>query len=213
MTESDIVKVQKRDRDGHSDSDPTVSSSSLSPASSPSPKKTSLVRTPIIKSQPNFVFASWLCSKMGQSELRTGSGVIDIAGGNGLLSFELTCRYGIPSTVIDPRQMKFNALLKRRMKKLTKNRIKSYNRIIDPSGGDEKVTDDVKWENCVIKVEDDFHVLDRVKDSVAGNDDILPFRQYQSYYEGPQSNITSSKSEDLELLSNASMFVGMHPGK
>ena len=49
---------------------------------------------PIIKSQPNFVFASWLCFMYGQKNLRKGSGVIDIAGGNGLLSFELTCRYG-----------------------------------------------------------------------------------------------------------------------
>mmetsp|Transcript_15672 Transcript_15672/g.26123 ORF Transcript_15672/g.26123 Transcript_15672/m.26123 type:complete len:273 (-) Transcript_15672:53-871(-) len=165
---------------------------------------------PIIKSQPNFVFASWLCSKLGFNALRTGHGVIDIAGGNGLLSFELTCRYGIPSTVIDPRQMKFNSILKRRMKKLTKNRLSCHARLSDLSGNTEEPV--FKWENCVIKVEDDYHVLDRVKDSISENN-VLPFRQFRAYFEWPLSNLvlSSSHEDDMELLSNASMFVGMHP--
>lgn len=173
---------------------------------------------PIIKSQPNFVFASWLCFMMGQDELRKGSGVIDIAGGNGLLSFELTCRYGIPSTVLDPRQMKFNSILKRRMKKLTKNRLKELEMKQISSSDTETnlVTSSpkpIKWDNCVIKVEDDYHILDRVHDAIDNNTfDTLPFQQYQIYYEGPESAITSTKEQDKELLMNASMFVGMHPG-
>lgn len=166
---------------------------------------------PIIKSQPNFVFASWLCSRMGFNTLRTGHGVIDIAGGNGLLSFELTCRYGISSTVIDPRQMKFNSILKRRMKKLTKNRLNSLARLSDPSVNIEESV--FKWENCVIKVADDYHVLDRVKDSIISENDVLPFRQFRAYFEWPLGDLvlSSSHEEDMELLSNASMFVGMHP--
>lgn len=165
---------------------------------------------PIIKSQPNFVFASWLCSRMGFSALRAGYGVIDIAGGNGLLSFELTCRYGVPSTVIDPRQMKFNSMLKRRMKKLTKNRLNSYDRLSNPCGNAQDPV--FKWENCVIKVDDDYLVLDRVKDSISEND-VLPFRQFRAYFEWPLGSLVLSTSheEDMELLSNASMFVGMHP--
>jgi hypothetical protein len=181
-----------------------------------SSKKQSQIITnaPVIKSQPNFVFASWLCFMMSQDKLRQGSGVIDIAGGNGLLSFELTCRYGVPSTVLDPRQMKFNSILRRRMKKLTKNRLKEYQRISKPAIEDQEVASEgVKWDNCVIKVMDDYHVLDQVKEAVSSETDVLPFQQYQVYYEGPQSAITSSREEDSAFLAGASMFVGMHPGE
>ena len=78
--------VLKRDRESAQDVDTSEEATMEG--------KQYLQQTPIIKSQPNFVFASWLCSMVGQVKLRGGSGVIDIAGGNGLLSFELSCRYG-----------------------------------------------------------------------------------------------------------------------
>ena len=115
--------------------------------------------------------------------------------------------------------MKFNALFRRRMKKLTKNRIRDMEHIDAcqmPGGTDNSnvKAPRIKWENCVIKVKDDYHVLDRVKSAVASVDDsnALPFEQYQVYYEGIDSAITSSKERDLSILSNASLFVGMHPG-
>lgn len=110
--------------------------------------------------------------------------------------------------------MKFNSILRRRMKKLTKNRLKEYNnsRMCDD---DKNKVPSVKWENCVIKVQDDYHVLDLVKQAIAASDcanNSLPFQQFQVYYEGPHSPITSSTATDRDLLSNASIFVGMHPG-
>lgn len=70
------------------------------------------------------MFAAWLLSSFGQARLREGCGVVDIAGGGGLLSFELAVRYGIDSTVLDPRIIKLSSMLRRKMKKLTKNRTK-----------------------------------------------------------------------------------------
>lgn len=49
------------------------------------------------------VFASWLLETFGEETLRSGIGVVDIAGGRGDLAFELTVRRGIPCTVVDPR--------------------------------------------------------------------------------------------------------------
>lgn len=48
------------------------------------------------------VFAGWLCEVFGLDTLRA-TGVIDIAGGRGALSFELAVKLGIPCVVIDPR--------------------------------------------------------------------------------------------------------------
>ena len=48
-------------------------------------------------------FAALLVREIGLDRLRRGSGVVDVAGGSGELSFELAVRWGVPCTVIDPR--------------------------------------------------------------------------------------------------------------
>lgn len=49
-------------------------------------------------------FAAWLVRTYGLETLRAGSlGVVDVAGGAGGVAFELHCRYGVPTTVVDPR--------------------------------------------------------------------------------------------------------------
>ncbi|KAG0262705.1 hypothetical protein BG011_009835 [Mortierella polycephala] len=48
-------------------------------------------------------FAQWLISTFTRDFLNSGTGVLDIAGGRGDLSWELQTRQGIQSTVIEPR--------------------------------------------------------------------------------------------------------------
>lgn len=67
-------------------------------------------------SQHNFVFAAWLVKTYGQNFLRKGEGVLDVAGGAGMLSYELTVRYGVNSTVLDSRKIQLNSMLKRKMR-------------------------------------------------------------------------------------------------
>lgn len=55
------------------------------------------------KSRRAEVFADWLVSTYGIERLRSGEGVVDVAGGRGELAFELTMKYGIPCCIIDPR--------------------------------------------------------------------------------------------------------------
>ena len=45
----------------------------------------------------------FLVDTYGMEVLRSGSGVVDIAGGQGMLSWELVNKLGIPVTVVDPR--------------------------------------------------------------------------------------------------------------
>ncbi|KAF9414821.1 hypothetical protein BGZ94_000273 [Podila epigama] len=51
----------------------------------------------------SLYFAQWLIDTFSRALLDSGSGVLDIAGGRGDLSWELQTRQGIRSTIIEPR--------------------------------------------------------------------------------------------------------------
>lgn len=50
----------------------------------------------------------WVLDVFGDSYLRSGSGVLDVAGGKGEVAFELENLNGIPTCVVDPRAMELN---------------------------------------------------------------------------------------------------------
>jgi len=54
------------------------------------------------KSERHKIFAHWLVETYGKELLSRGTGVLDVAGGNGMISRTLTEKYGIPSTLVDP---------------------------------------------------------------------------------------------------------------
>ena len=51
---------------------------------------------------------SWLVDKCGVDVLNSGTGVLDVAGGRGDVSFELYTKMGIKSTLVEPRARKLN---------------------------------------------------------------------------------------------------------
>ena len=53
-------------------------------------------------------FTSWLVDKFGVDVLNSGTGVLDVAGGRGDVSFELYTKMGIKSTLVEPRARKLN---------------------------------------------------------------------------------------------------------
>jgi len=54
-----------------------------------------------LKSERHRIFAHWLVETYGKERLCVGSGVLDVAGGNGEISRTLH-RLGVPSTLVDP---------------------------------------------------------------------------------------------------------------
>lgn len=98
------------------------------------------------KSRHNAVFAAWLVDTFGVEALRGGEkdekdekdtndendenasssahaigpasgGVVDIAGGRGLLAFELALEHGVPVTLVDPKPLRLNKKTRRRVRK------------------------------------------------------------------------------------------------
>ncbi|RHY50038.1 hypothetical protein DYB30_010906 [Aphanomyces astaci] len=61
-----------------------------------------------LKSQRARIFTDWLVEQYGVARLQEGSGVIDVAGGKGDVSFELWLRRDIPTTLIDPMMAELN---------------------------------------------------------------------------------------------------------
>lgn len=50
------------------------------------------------------MFADWLVATYGKTLLSAGSGILDVGGGRGEVSFELSGKYGLPVTLVDPRE-------------------------------------------------------------------------------------------------------------
>ncbi|KAF0719785.1 Aste57867_784 [Aphanomyces stellatus] len=59
-----------------------------------------------MKSARARIFCEWLVATFGEARLGVGSGVLDIAGGRGDLSFELWNKRQIPATLVEPRLRK-----------------------------------------------------------------------------------------------------------
>ena len=59
---------------------------------------------------------AWLIDSYGIEFLRSGSGILDVAGGAGGLAFELAFRRSIPCVVVDPRPMRLNPKQSRALK-------------------------------------------------------------------------------------------------
>ena len=66
-------------------------------------------------------FVAWLTETYGIERLRSGSGVLDVAGGAGGVAFELAFRRGVPCVVIDPRPMRLTSKQRRALR----NRVSS----------------------------------------------------------------------------------------
>ena len=68
------------------------------------------------KSHRAAIFATWLVDTFGLETLRKGTGVLDVAGGRGDVSWELFAKLGVPCTLVEPRQRKLNKAQHRWMK-------------------------------------------------------------------------------------------------
>eukprot|EP00798_Chlamydomonas_sp_ICE-L_P016064 gene16064-22202_t len=64
-----------------------------------------------------IVLAAWIVETFGKDFLNSGSGVVDVAGGQGALTYELQAVHGVRCTLVEPRPFKLNRFQVKQMKK------------------------------------------------------------------------------------------------
>lgn len=186
------------------------------------------------------VFRKWLLDTYDLSVLKGGSGVIDVAGGKGILSFELQNVHDIPCTVCDPRPLDEREL--NRCDKLWRNgfyhkrtRFTSDAELPfraptdEPSrprylksmfhedlypGGVEGTRDRAK--NLFLKsreaTQSQSHLLDGSGAITHGDPDKLAATAAKKETISRRENGEIATWEEAEpLLTNVSMIIGMHP--
>ena len=153
------------------------------------------------KTQHNYIFAAWLVKTFGQAELRQGRGVLDIAGGNGGVSFELSVRYGIPSTLLEMRtSVQLSSMTRRRMKRIQANRCRSINPDQSPM-----------FQHLILHdlaPHDDGGTIPEI--SLCLNSHDLPFTHIPCKFPEYLSDLMKDP-ELTSLVLSASILVGVHP--
>jgi hypothetical protein len=82
-------------------------------ASMPRPRRGARLRHRVMNESRAGELRRWLIDQFGPDYLRSGSGILDVAGGKGELSFEFINLSAIPSTVFDPRPLELGRYQKK----------------------------------------------------------------------------------------------------
>ena len=187
------------------------------------------------KTQHNFILCAWLIDKFGidffqkhnrvatkNNKSITGGYVIDIAGGNGTLSFEMSVRYGINAILYESRKdIKLSSMMRRKMKKIVKN----YSRHRNMEGREIK-SDNVfqsitNSQSVLINAKSPmtqfllchsittqhkimtYKTLPRVRASIE-HDDVLPFFHISKEFPIYAYNLFNTNKSDQNIISNNS---------
>ncbi|ORX44335.1 hypothetical protein BCR36DRAFT_359825 [Piromyces finnis] len=163
------------------------------------------------------VFANWLVEHFGKDYLNSGSGVLDIAGGRGATSFELTIKHKVHSTLLEPRPAKLDKKQMRLLYDLKKKEIQenknSNNEIENVFLNKELAQNQNKEVNkyssneindCDKNNSDDNSKPKRFKLKKNVKIDI-PFSQIQCMVNHDTPN------HQKHLFNNSSILIGLHP--
>lgn len=135
------------------------------------------------KGARHAVFATWILETYGAAALASKSGVVDVAGGKGLLSLELAFLAEVPCTVLDPRCARPGASELRRLRKRCSAKASSKNSDV----GNEGVRNDRFAESHVSYMQ---AALPDGSDVDTGQ-----------YVDGDEAS---------SLVANASLLIGLH---
>lgn len=143
------------------------------------------------KGARHAIFASWLVDVFGVTSLRAGAGVVDVAGGKGLISWELAWAHKVPCTVLDPRHARPGASELRRLRRHCLARA-------EKSRDDRSLSTDGRGES---------------EDCIAGGEAADP-DGLVTYVQGClHDGVDGRRIEDDRaemLLDRASLLIGMH---
>jgi len=194
-------------------------------------------------------FRRWLIEEFGLDLLKSGSGLLDVAGGRGAISFELTNLNGCSSTIVDPRQFIDYSVFQRKLLKGFYHRNECFlvSEQVPTSVNEIQTPRHLKlfwrpslWESLSMGLDENGLPLCQTKDYDR------EYKQFRASFESPtteqsrtelakqfqiardfvwsfqglhkdaeESNASHeddwSLEEVLDLLTNCSCIVGMHP--
>ncbi|KAG0374598.1 hypothetical protein BGX24_010184, partial [Mortierella sp. AD032] len=158
-------------------------------------------------------FAKWLIDTFSGEFLTSGSGVLDVAGGRGDLSWELQTRQGIRSTVVEPRPGK--GMRKWQRKWLEK--FKANNKTKGGDGGEASTIQDRGESTAIPSIadvtEEQEPDADKALDGLA---DFIPTVKTQPLQATEPSRIQAMLDDEFllthqDLVNTASIMIGLHP--
>jgi hypothetical protein len=155
-------------------------------------------------------FAEWLVNTFGVETLSKGSGVLDVAGGRGDVSWELHTVRGVPCTLVEPRARKLNRLQHkwlRREGKKKEGSVSVYERETKKSGGEKRGGQDKKANASGVDGRDgerttkDGEKARRDDDDDDDDDDSFLCPQVRAEF----------RADTWSAFAECSVVVGMHP--
>ena len=81
--------------------------------------------------QRHAEFVAWLLQTFGAEVLSGGAGVLDVAGGGGDLAFELHCRNGVRTTLLEPREVRLDSRQRKWLRKQGEGGLGAYHHLRD----------------------------------------------------------------------------------
>ncbi|KAF9164367.1 hypothetical protein DFQ26_001503 [Actinomortierella ambigua] len=168
-------------------------------------------------------FAQWLLQTFTRASLAAGTGVLDIAGGRGDLSFELQTRQGIPSTIIDPKPDKgFRKWQRRWLKEFKKKTKQNEQQAQHPThlerneNGKDVGGEEIEAEAEVDSEEDDDEEESSRVEGTLPEEGFVPTRHEYPLQTTTASRIQAMMDDTLvghhrQLFDQASILVGLHP--
>lgn len=162
---------------------------------------------PASKAKHNFVFASWVMETFSDSMLQRG--VVDFAGGRGLISMKLALEHQLRVVLVEPKELKINTTYRRRIRKhwRKKHGATLADEEKDISGIDSKVDAKitVASDACDIKSSRD-HVGDELVTENGGELQLPLLHLREEFY-----GLSGASMELKEALDQCELFLAMHP--
>lgn len=156
---------------------------------------------PEAKAKHNFVFSTWLVDTFPASVL--AAGVVEIAGGRGLVSMKLAMEHDIPVTLIEPKELKINKTYRRRLKKYWRKRKQVAESILVAPMLQDGIVSDADMLNSTI----DITKEDSCPETGVEYKIDLPFVHLREEFYG----ITDASLAARSAVVTSGILLAMHP--